>query len=228
VLGDAISRIGQIRAGDLFVRFTMAPNAQPASTVGVLMRGSFALERRLPLPILHVAYTQTAGAQTKSTRIDSNGRSATILVGGVPTPLDQRQRQALASTLQGPAGLGSLPLHIDRWIIHPRERLGPTLGGHQTEQVSGQVNLAQALRDLNAISQGQINRATGTGPTDAALQKTLRSSTFIADVGRDDHLLRRLYLRVTLAPAAQSASSGPSQGLTIMLDLLLAPRRLPS
>jgi hypothetical protein len=228
VLGDAISRIGQIRAGDLSVRFTMAPATQPqANAVGVEMQGSFALDRRLPLPILHVAYTQLAGAQTKSTRIDSNGHSATVLSGGRPIPLNSQQQQALASTLRGPQGLGALPLHISNWVTHPRQGPGPTVGGAPTEQVSGGVNLGQLLNDLGALTGGKIDRATGSGSATNAFQKTLRSSAFVADVGRRDHLLRRLYLRVNLAPHTSSTSSPPPAGaLTIVLNIAIDPRPL--
>src|SRR5947209_9495993 len=67
VLGDAVGRIGQIRAGDLSVRFTMAPKTRPSSnTVGLAMQGSFALDQRLPLPVLNIAYTRLAGTQSRS------------------------------------------------------------------------------------------------------------------------------------------------------------------
>lgn len=225
LLAQAANRIGRVRAGELLVSFTMAPGAQgSANTVGFTMQGSFALDRRLSLPLLHVTYTQLAGSQSRSTRIDSNGTSATIQTNGRAVPLDQQQKQALASTLQGPAGLGSLPLHIDRWVAHPREQPGPTLGGDPTEQVTGELNLPQVLGDLNAISAGGVDRARQAAGADGAFQKALRSSEFLADIDRSDHLLRRIFLRATLVPAGVA---GAAHSLTITLNMVIDPRPLP-
>jgi hypothetical protein len=111
--------------------------------------------------------------------------------------------------------------------VHLHQRPGPSLGGQPTEQVIGNVNLPHVLSDLNALTQGRINQTTGTSSANGALQKTLRSSAFVADIGRDDHLLRRLYLRVNLVPPAVSTSGQPTQGLIITLDLAINPRPLP-
>jgi hypothetical protein len=124
-LHAAISRIGQIRAGQLSVRFTLAPNAAPVhDAIGFAMHGSFALDRHRRLPLLHVIYARLEGPRSQVARIDSDGQSVTVLSGGRRMPLDAQQQQLLAGTLQGPQVLGDLPLHIDRWVNHPREAPG--------------------------------------------------------------------------------------------------------
>ncbi len=227
VLGNAINHIGEIRAGQLAVRFTLAPNTDPASnTVGVAIQGSFALDPHQRLPILHVSYTRIAGAQSKTVRLDSDGRSGTIRNGQLLAALDSQQQQVLAGTLQGPQGLGNLPLHIDRWVNHPRQGHGPKLTGQSTDKITGTVNLTSALSDLNQISSGQVTQATGVAPTNTALAKTLRASSFLAVIGHNDHLLRRLNLRIILVPS--TTASGPAtQGLTITLNVALTPQPLP-
>jgi hypothetical protein len=228
VLSDATSRIGDIRAGNLSIRFALAPNTDAArNTVGILIHGSFALDRRHRLPVLHVAYTRYAGTKSTTVNIDSNGQTATVGAAGRQVPLNGQQQQILAGTLQGPQGLGNLPVHLDRWVQNPVQTRGPNLGGQATDQITGTVNLANTLADLNQLSGGQVNQATRAPARSKGLAKTLRSSSVLAVVGHNDHLLRRLALRVKLAPATSTATNGlSSQGLKIALDITLAPQPL--
>jgi len=200
-LHDAMSRIGQIRAGQLSMRFTLAPNTAPVrDAVGFTMDGSFALDRRHRLPVLHVTYTQLEGTRSRVARIDSDGQSATLLSGGARIALGAQQQHLLAGALQGPQGLGGLPLHIDRWVNRPSQSPGPRAAGQPTDRVTGGVSLPNVLSDLNQLSGGQVGQRVGSGTSGSALVKTLRSSDFLAIVDRGDHLLRRLYLRAVLAP----------------------------
>jgi hypothetical protein len=229
VLSNATSHIGEIRAGELSVRFTLTPTAAPADTVGVLIRGSFALDRRHRLPSLHITYTRLAGPKSPTTAIDSDGRFATIGSNGQRTPLTAQQEQQFAATLQGPQGLGNLPLHLDRWVSGPRQSSGPRLGGQGTDQITGTVDLPQTVNDLNQLTGGQVNqarRANGTG-TSGAIEKTLRSSAFFALVGHTDHLLRRLDLQAVLVPLGGSSAGPRTPGLTIALHIAITPHQLP-
>lgn len=227
VLSSATSNIGTIRAGGLSVRFALTPNAAPADTVGIVIRGSFALDRRDRLPIANVAFTRLAGSESSTTRIDSNGQSATIgSASGRRVPLTTSQRQILAATVQGPQGLGNLPLHLDSWVANPHQTPGPVMGGQRTDEITGTVDLPSAINDLNQITGGQVTQAARSAAVDDALQKTLRSSSFLALVGHTDHLLRRLDLRVVLVPAGTPTTGRPTQGLTIVLRIALTPRPL--
>jgi hypothetical protein len=221
-LHAALSRIGQIRTGQLSVRFTLAPNAAPVrDAVGFAMAGSFALDRRRRLPILHITYTRLEGPRSQVARIDSDGRSAAVLIGGRRVLLGPQQQQVLAGTLQGPQGLGDLPLHIDRWVNHPRQAPGPRAAGQATSRVTGEVSLPNVLGDLNQLTGGQV--AADTRSVNA-LMKTVHDSSFLAIVDRRDHLLRRLYMRVVLWPSAAAGGSGASaHGITIVFNLALAP-----
>ena len=159
VLSSATSNIGTIRAGGLSVRFALTPNAAPADTVGIVIRGSFALDRRDRLPIANVAFTRLAGSESSTTRIDSNGQSATIgSASGRRVPLTTSQRQILAATVQGPQGLGNLPLHLDSWVANPHQTPGPVMGGQRTDEITGTVDLPSAINDLNQITGGQVTK----------------------------------------------------------------------
>jgi hypothetical protein len=227
VLSQATTHIGDVRAGTLSLRFTLTPDRQSqASGVGIALAGPFALDPRHRLPILHVTYTRLAGTQTTSATIDSDGQTASILSAGRRLTLNAQQQQQLSATLQGPHGLGQLPLHVDRWVDHPRQTRGATFNGHPSDQVTGSVDLPNALADLNQLTGGQVQRATGSDSS-RALEKTLRSSSFRAVVGRQDHLLRQLELRVDLAPSLAAVRGGlPNQGLSIAFDVQLSPRPL--
>lgn len=227
VLSQATSHIGDVRAGTLSLRFTLTPDRQgPASSVGVALAGPFALDPRHRLPVLHVTYARLAGAQTTSATIDSDGQTASIQSGGRRVALNPQQQQQLAATLQGPHGLGQLPLHVDRWVDHPRQARGATFDGHPSDQITGAVDLPNALADLDQLTGGQVRQATGSDSSQA-LEKTLRSSSFRAVVGHQDHLLRQLELRVDLAPSLAAVRGGlPNQGLTIAFDVRLSPKPL--
>lgn len=119
-----------------------------------------------------------------------------------------------------------LPLHVDRWVDRPRQSRGATFDGHPSDQITGTVDLPNALADLNQLTGGQVRQATGSDSS-IALEKTLRSSSFRAVVGSQDHLLRQLELRVDLAPSLAAARSGlPNQGLSIAFDVQLSPKPL--
>jgi hypothetical protein len=227
VLSQATTHIGDVRAGTLSLRFTLTPDRQGSdSGVGIALAGPFALDPRHRLPILHVTYTRLAGAQTTSATIDSDGQTASIQSAGRTIALNPQQQQQLAATLQGPHGLGQLPLHVDRWVDRPRQTRGANFDGHPSDQITGTVDLPNALADLNQLTGGQVRQATGSDSS-KALEKTLRSSSFRAVVGSQDHLLRQLQLRVDLAPSLAVARSGlPNQGLSIAFDVQLSPKPL--
>lgn len=220
-LGNAVQRVGQVRAGTFAMGLTLAPvGARSAGGVGVQLNGSFALDHAHQLPVMNVTYSRLAGTRRTSATLVSDGQNARLQSGGRTIALTGAQRQALAAVLQGPQGVGNLPLHVDRWISRPRSSPGPVVDGQPTERITGTVDIAGAASDLRQLS------GTGAGGSDARLELAgvERRSSLQALVGRRDHVLHRLTLSAELSPPAGAPAAVPVTGVDVALDLALTPR----
>jgi hypothetical protein len=219
-LGRAVQRVGQLRAGNFQMGLTLAPvGARSPGGIGVRLSGSFALDHARQLPVMNVTYTRLAGTARTSATLISDGRNARLESGGRTIAVTGAQRQALAGVLQGPQGLGSLPLHVDRWISRPRSSPGPVVDGQPTERITGAVDIAGAAADLRQLSGG-----SGASGGQLDLAGTERRSSLDALVGRRDHVLHRLTLTAELSPTAGARAAVPVTGVDVALDLAFTPR----
>jgi hypothetical protein len=213
VLAKTASGTSAVKSASFDFRMTMSAKSGPP--VGFELAGPFAAHAGGGLPVTRIAYTQLAGS--KSLRVDlvSTGQDAFIGVQGKYYRMPEAQLASLRAT-NGGASSGFGNLRIDRWAQSPRLSDGGTVDGVRVDHLSGAVDVLAFFNDVFRVTQsfgvggpGSLPPISGTSATQ--LRRAVRSATFQLDSGKDDHILRRLQVRIELA--ANNVSANVSQAL---------------
>jgi hypothetical protein len=197
-LRDTAARLDRIRSASMDL--TMAAESPGAKgPVGFAMKGPFALPDKPGLPVANLAVTELRGAEKYEASFVSTGQQAYVVRGSRTVALPS----GTSFDLQGGNGLGAL--RIDRWLRSPRLSGGGTVGGVATERIAAGLDVAAAFDDLGRLGERLGTSAlAGLRPLDdaakAQLARAASSSSIEVWTGTKDRLLRRLVLRVTLAP----------------------------
>jgi hypothetical protein len=167
--------------------------------VGFAMKGPFALPAKAGLPVANLAVTELRGARTYQASFVSTGQQAYVVRSGHPVALPS----GTSFDLEGGNGLGAL--RVDRWLRSPRLSAGGAIGGVATERIAAGLDVAAAFDDLGRLGERLGTSAlAGLRPLDdaakAQLARAASSSSIEVWTGAKDRLLRRLVLKVTLAP----------------------------
>jgi hypothetical protein len=195
---DTAARLDRIRSASMDLSMTAeSPGAK--GPVGFAMKGPFALPGKAGLPVANLTVTELRGAQTYRASFVSTGQQAYVVRGGRPVALPSET----SFDLEGGNGLGSL--RIDRWLRSPRLSDGGTVGGADTDKIEAGLDVAAAFDDLGRLGERLGTSAlAGLRPLDdaakAQLARAASSSSIEVWTGAKDRLLRRLVLKVTLAP----------------------------
>jgi hypothetical protein len=221
VLSDTASGMGKIRSADLNLRLVLEPNQSVrAGRVGFALRGPLDLDTR-GLPAARLRYTQIAGDKEGGATFISTGREAFVEVGGAAYRLPAERSRALETSAG--AVRQNVYLPAGRWVREAKIDDGGTVGGVKTDHVTAQLDAVSALRDIFATM-----RSAGADAPDlrGAAADEVRDAVAAATIdiwsGREDHLLRRLRLRVDFqarTPAALHGRLGALAGVRLALDI---------
>jgi hypothetical protein len=212
VLGETAANLGEIRSGRLDMSMLIEGRTAEArgGEVGFMLRGPFALPRGGGLPRARVAYTQVAGGRRATITVVSTGQAAFAEVGGraYELPEDQAGRLRLGAQSLGTGGSGE-PLRIGSWVRDPELTDGGSVGGAETERVSGRLDVATAAADLLRLSRA-LGPDSGAGLAALEqggdeLERSVRGSSLDLWTGKEDRLLRRLRIEVELEVEAGPA-----------------------
>ena len=204
VLGETARNIGDIRSGQLDMSMLVAGRGADAQggEVGFELSGPFALPRAGGLPRAEVDYTQQAGEQRATVTLVSTGDAAFVEVGGqaYALPPDQTETLRLGTGQLGSGGARD-QLRIGSWVRDAEVSDGGTVGGAETDKVSGRLDVATAATDLLRLSRalgpdGAGLRALEQGADQ--LEQATDDSSFELWTGKEDRLLRRLQIAVAL------------------------------
>ena len=143
----------------------------------------------------------------------------------------QRQRNA-----NNPS-LSSFGVNPRDWLKDPKNEGDADVEGTKTTHISAQVDVGKLLTDVNKILQGARGRflpQTTTLPSGITAQQrktiesAIKSSSFEVYSGKDDHILRRLVVKLTFSvpQSARSQTSG-LRGGDLGFDLTLAGLNQP-
>jgi hypothetical protein len=212
-LRDTARHLDDIRSATLDLRMT-AESGGASGPVGFAMTGPFALPAKEGLPVANVEVTELRGARKTTTRFVSTGEKAYVVSGG--------HTQALGSSAVtvGGNGGGLGTLRIDSWLRDPTM----TTEG-DTQRITAGLNVATAFDDLGRLGERLGTSAlAGLRPLDdtakKALERSARESSVEVVTGKDDHLLRRLVITVTLA-GGDDVPSGLRSLVPVTLTLSL-------
>jgi hypothetical protein len=233
VLSQTASSLGDIHSGDLTMRLVVSPRKGTRGRIGFELHGPFAIKPG-GLPVAKIAYTQIAGSRQATATLISTGVKAYAEVNGktyeLPANSTNVLRQAAAG-VGGGQGLGEL--RIDDWLEHPKVSGGGKVGGADTDHVTADLDVVAAANDLLALVR-RLGRAAPTieGRSADQLRHAVRSSSIDVWSGKDDHLLRRLRLKVDLGfdvPDTLKRALGDVVGAKVDFDLAIsAPNKTVS
>ena len=164
--------------------------------------GPFAAPRAGELPRFDTDFAATLAMQRFTGALRSTGGQAFISLDGRPYRLDKAFVARLRAGLgdQTPArrrsGLGALGIDPRRWILEPRARGTETLDGVPVTRVSGAVNLARLLEDLDSFLTKAGGSAAAGGFLSPATRREFADAIDSSNVdvlsGATDHVLREL------------------------------------
>ena len=192
-------------------------------------------ERSLPKLDLDIALEAQGAGQAIQAGLLSTGDRVFLKFGGTfyEQPADQVARTNRRLRRQGGDGSGSfsdLGLDAREWIVDARIEGEEEIGGVATEHVTGTLDVEAALKDLNDLvksSAGALGEAGGTArPLGKREMERLASSvdepSFDVYVGKDDHVVRRVSLRIDVdVPEQDRGDVGGITGASIRLSAQL-------
>lgn len=178
--------------------------------------------------------TQGAG-QAIQAGLLSTGERVFVGFGGsyYEQPPEQvaRANRRLARDGGGDGSLGDLGLSPRAWVVDAAVRGDEQVGGQATRHVTGTLDVAAVLRDLNRL----VDRSAGAlGDSEQAprslgrreierLSRTVEDPSFDVYVGKDDDVVRRISLRLELTvPERDRGDVGGATGASIRLAVELS------
>lgn len=162
--------------------------------------GPFAVARDGELPRFDTEFAATLAMERFTGGLRSTGGQAFIWLDGRPYRLDKAfVAQLRAGVARAPGhrlGLGALGIDPRRWILKPRSRGTTTVDGVRVTRVSGAINLARLLEDLDSfLTKAGGSAAAGgflTPATRREFADAIDSSNVDILAGASDHVLREL------------------------------------
>ena len=202
-LRQTAKKLGEIRSATLDLRMT-AESPAAKGPVGFAMRGPVALPSQRGLPVANLEVSELRGADTATVTFVSTGDKVYVVRDGKATPLASPGISVGGG--EGGGGLGEL--RIDRWLRDPKTSDGGDVGGVPTDRVEAGLDVAAAFDDLGRLGERLgTSSLAGMRPLDDQSREALRKAASDSRVelwtGKDDRLLRRLVLRVTLKAAGE-------------------------
>ncbi len=247
-----------IESGRISLSLTLAPVGTGVSSKGkgplsARLQGPFqsAGAGRLPHFALQAELGSggllSGGGQTLHVGAISTGGQLYIVLGGTPFLAPASTVQALqqgytqasrtAASSGGTSTFATLGVDPGEWLTQPSLAGNTQIAGSATVHIVAHLNAAHFFADASklsgaggALAQGASGGAAGLfAPSQlAALRSSLRSARVDVYTGAQDHLLRRLTVRVTLAaPPGDASALGGLSAATLTLDLQLAQLNQP-
>ena len=221
VLRETAERLGEIRAGTLDMALLVEP--REGEPFGFEIRGPFELRGAGRLPVLDVDYTRFANGERATVKLVSDGNELHAETNGARVELTDEQVEELRGAAVATGGGVSLPL--DEWFEDAEVSDGGSVGGAETDRVSGDLDIVEVVNGLSGL--GGLRPMTGEEAE--RLERATESADFELWTGKDDRLLRRLELAADFGlgvPPAFRSVLGESVGARLTFRLAVSnPRR---
>jgi len=186
------------------------------------LNGPFSAPTGGQLPHIDIDFAATLARMIFRGKVLSTGRAAFVTLDGTDYKIDRefvtelREGLADAADSEQP-GLKSLGIDPLRWVSGAEKRGEERVAGVDTTRISGDVNVARLLEDIDRL----LTKAGGSGDGGGLLSPEIRRQidaavkTAKVDIwtGTDDKILRQLAVRIDFAfKAGQSPISGLEGG----------------
>lgn len=239
VTKSAATSFGEVQRGTFRFAVTVTPqgssSAQPST---IELSGPFEIVPGKPLPRARIEYTVSSGGRSQDVTLLTTGdRAYTVIKGqayGLPPSATKELKAATRDLNKGgkSKGLSGLKLDFSKWLIDPQVTDGPRIDGAPTWRTSASVDIVAALKGL-ATSMGTLSSITGQSAPQlkpaqlAEVKKQIKNARVVIDVGRYDHIVRRMELTMIFKTPADAAATtgGISGGSMTMLVAISEPNK---
>jgi hypothetical protein len=205
-VSQTVGATSKLDNAHLTASFELAPDGLMAMGGPIAFRasGPFAAAAKGELPRFDLAIAGSLARTPLRARAISTGKHGFVTIDGRSYKLDQDLvdglRSALAGGTAGGGGLATLGLDPQRWMKDPRANGGATIGGVDTDRISGTIDVRALLADVAKL-------LGVAGGADALLTPRLRkqiedavtSSKVDIWSGARDKILRQLAVVVDFA-----------------------------
>ncbi|MGI8596058.1 MAG: hypothetical protein ACR2LY_02055 [Thermoleophilaceae bacterium] len=204
------------------------PSPQAAQPYGLRLSGPYKRNAENQLPSIDFQVAASQGPGALNARLVTVPDNAFAVFQGTPYEVGrQRVQQALQQGQRRQrVTLAELGVKPSTWVIDPQTRGETEVAGEDTTQVSGRLDLARMLRDVNRAQQEQARRGLSAGPPQeitepqiAEVVRAVQQPTMDVFVAGDD-TIRRLVVNApfTVPPAQrQSGIEGGTVNVTTEL-----------
>jgi hypothetical protein len=228
VLSQTASRLGDIHSGNLRLRLVVSPREGTRGRVGFALEGPFAVKAG-GLPVAKVAYTQIAGDRQATATFISTGVKAYAEVNGKTYELPPESADLVRRAAVGGGTFGQL--EIEDWLDDPKVSDGGKVGGADTDHVTADLDVVAAANNLLALVR-QLGRDAPRlqGRNAEQLRDAVEASSIDVWSGKDDHLLRRLLMKVDLGfdvPGSLKRALGEVVGAKVEFELAVSDPNEP-
>jgi hypothetical protein len=205
VLAQTSQNLGDIKSGDLALNLLFTANG--GERAGFDLEGPFQLRENEPAEA-QFDYTQIAGEKTASQTFVLKDGKAYVTMRGVSYELPAATANQVVATLGSSGGLSTIDL--TNWVQSPELSDGGEVGGAETDEISGRLNVATVLSGLVAIASqvgGTTPLAALSGANAEQVRNAVKDATIDVYTGKDDRLMRKLDVSIDFAPAAEKVKN---------------------
>jgi hypothetical protein len=199
-----------IDTGRLAVAFRLDPKGLLAlgGPIKLTVNGPFSSPANGELPHFDADFAATLAGDVFRGSVLSTGRAAFVRLDGKAYKIDREfvadLREGLADATAGKQpGLKSLGVDPLRWISHAQERGRERIDGADTTRISGDVNVAKLLEDIDRLLTKAGGSSTGGDLLSPKIRRQISDAvkSAKADIwtGTKDRIPRQLAVRVVFA-----------------------------
>jgi hypothetical protein len=248
VLDQTFSGNKQVRSGRLDLTLSLKAEGVPQLQKPVTLKLSGPFQGQgSSLPKFDFDLALSASGQSFTAGAVSTGDKGFLKFQGqayaVPanvfTSFKQGYEQARSQQRKGGQSnpsLASFGVDPRKWLKDPKDKGDAEVEGTQTSHISAQVDVGRLLDDVNRILQRAKGRLpqTQTLPSGITakqrktIEDSIKESTFEVYSGKDDHILRRMVVKLTFSvPESARRQASGLKGGNVGFDLTLAGLNQP-
>jgi hypothetical protein len=223
---------------DVSLRVESQGSSQLQGPVTIHVGGPFESQGKGKLPKFHLDASVQGSGQDIRAGLTSTGEKGFVSFQGTDYAVSDRvfrqfregyeQAQAQAAQRKGHS-LASLGIDPRHWLTNPRNAGEAKVGDADTIRITGGVDVRRLLDDLNTLlerTRSLGGSAAGSLPEKLTEQQKQQAADAVKDLsvdiytGKDDKILRRLLLDLTVQAPQGSASAGQEAKLRLDVQLL--------
>lgn len=213
-LNESVAATSKIESGRLTASLDLEPDGLVALGGPIKLRasGPFAAPAAGELPRAKLAIVASLGGQALDAGATSTGKRLFVTLDGRDYEAGDELFTALREFFAGAKGGGFASLGLDpgSWIENPSEEGEETIGGVQTDHVSGTIDVQKLLADVSGLLEGTGADGLLTPKLRSEIAGAVKSAKAEIWSGKDDKILRRLTVALDFA---FKEGSSPLQGL---------------